>query len=100
VNIYFPESVWCDIEIGGEKTLVGVCYKPPNSTKIQDEALFNYFRQASKEKVLIMGDFNFAELDWGKPESLDDEHPFMTCIGDNYLVQCVNESTRDKNYLI
>ena len=28
----------------------------------------------SKEKLLIMGDFNFADLKWGKPELLDHNH--------------------------
>jgi hypothetical protein len=35
----FPECMWCDIEVCGEKTLVGVCYRPPGSKRIQDEAL-------------------------------------------------------------
>jgi hypothetical protein len=60
----FPECIWCEIEICKEKTLVGVCYRPPDNSKIQDEALFNMIRLVSKEKLLIMGDFNFAELNW------------------------------------
>ena len=47
--------------------------------------LFNYFHQASKEKVLIMGDFNFAGIDWNKPE-LDDLDYFMKCVNDNLLI--------------
>jgi hypothetical protein len=41
----------------------------------------------SKKKILIMGDFNFADLNWRTPESLDDNHLFMRCVNDNFLVQ-------------
>ena len=46
---------------------------------------------------MLMGDFNFSELDWRKPETLDDSYPFLICINDNFLIQHVNEPTRGKN---
>jgi hypothetical protein len=46
-----------------------------------------------------MGDFNFSELDWGKMESIDYSHPFLECIGDNFMSQLVDEPTRGSNYL-
>jgi hypothetical protein len=46
-----------------------------------------------------MGDFNFAELDWGNLEKLDVSHPFVDCLNNNFLFQFVNEPTRGKNYL-
>jgi hypothetical protein len=68
---------------------VGVCYRPPDNKKVQDEALFKMIGLVSKEKLLMMGDFNFADLHWENPESLDDNHLFMKCINDNFLIQCV-----------
>lgn len=94
-----PESLWCNIEIGGEKTLVGVCYRPDGGNKLLDEALYNTLTKASAEKLLIMGDFNFPELHWDKPETLEAAHPFMKCINDNFLIQVVDEPTRGKNVL-
>ena len=41
-----------------------------------------------------MGDFNFSELDWRKPETLADSHRFLKCINDNFLIQHVNKLTR------
>jgi len=99
VDKKFPECIWCNIEISGEKTLVGICYRPPNYTKDQDEALFNMIRLVSKEKVLIIGDFNFADLNWKQPETLDDNHLFMRCVNDNFLFQCVEDCTRGGNVL-
>jgi len=49
---------------------------------------------------MLMGDFNFSELDWRKPETLDDSHPFLRCINDNFLVQHVDEPTRGKIFSI
>lgn len=95
----FPESIWCNIEIGGEKTLVGVCYRPPSNNKICDEAMYELITRASREHVLIMGDFNFPELDWEKSETLDDSHPFIECVNDNFLFQGVIECTRSSNIL-
>src|SRR3989454_12329644 len=46
-----------------------------------------------------MGDFNFPELDWGRPESIEDSHPFIECMSNNFLTQLVDEPTRLKNYL-
>src|SRR5437867_8256962 len=51
------------------------------------------------EVVVIMGDFNFPELDWGRPESINDSHPFIECMSNNFLTQAVDEPTRLKNYL-
>ena len=95
----FPESIWCDIEIGGEKTVVGVCYRPPPNNKICDEAMYELITRASREKVLIMGDFNLPELDWAKSETLDDSHPFIVCVNNNFLFQGVTEGTRSSNIL-
>jgi hypothetical protein len=56
-------------------------------------------RRASKENVVIMGDFNFPELKWNNISNLPDEHPFMTCLHDNFLEQLVSEPTRGSNFL-
>ena len=94
----FPESIWCNIEIGGEKTLIGNCYRPPDSSTMEDAALYNLLCKVSHEKLLIMGDFNFPEFNWTKPETIDHSHQFIKCIDDNFLIQCESK-TRDKNVL-
>ena len=62
----FPESIWCNISYSGVNTLVGVCYRAPNSIQVNDEALYSLIDRVGKEEVVIMGDFNFPELDWGR----------------------------------
>jgi hypothetical protein len=75
-ELNFPESIWCNISCNGEHTLVGVCYRAPNGVQVNDEALYALIGRVSKEEVVILGDFNFPELDWGRPESIGDSHPF------------------------
>ena len=101
LNADILECAWCEIIIGGEKSLVGICYRAPDSTKAQDEALYQMISSVDRESILLMGDFNFPELDWSEPDSkgLDDSHPFMECINDNFLFQCVESNTRAKNML-
>ena len=53
---------------------------------------------ASREKLLIMGDFNFASLNWEKPETLDHSHLFMQCLNDNFLVQCVESVQEERMF--
>ena len=51
-----------------------------------------------KGKVLIMGDFNFAGIDW-RNSYLGESKLFLKCINNNYLIQCVDSSTRGQNVL-
>ena len=90
---------WCDVKIENENTLIGICYRCPSSNKLSDEALFELISKASCDKIMLLGDFNFSELDWKKPETLDDSHSFLKCINDNFLVQHVDEPTRENNIL-
>src|SRR5579872_4714993 len=88
-NAQFPESLFCTIENNGEKTLLGLCYRPPNSTVDNDAGLFNLFEQACKDcnECVIIGDFNFRELKWNNSETLLDDHPLINCINDNFMYQ-------------
>ena len=56
VDVNFLESVQCHIIRNGEKTLVGVCYGPPDSSKVNYDALFSLLNNVSQEKVIIMVD--------------------------------------------
>jgi Endonuclease-reverse transcriptase len=97
----FPESLFCTIESNGEKSLLGICYRPPDSTVDNDSGLFNLFEQACRDcnNCVILGDFNFKELACDKPESLSDDHPFINCMNDNFMHQLVVEPSRNENFL-
>jgi len=95
----FPESIWCIINCNGENTLIGVCYRAPNSAIINDEALYLLLSKVGNQRVVILGDFNFPALKWGANDTLDASHPFIENIGNNFLFQLVDEPTRDQNFL-
>ena len=96
----FPESVWCSINYNSESTLIGVCYRAPDSQIINDNALYQLIDKVSKDNVVvIMGDFNFPQFNWNRIETIDESHPFIECINNNFLAQLVEEPTRGNNYL-
>lgn len=95
----FPESVWCTVISKKEKTLIGVCYRAPDSLNINDDALYLLINRASRDNVVIMGDFNFPELKWDNMNNMIENHPFINCLNDNFLEQIVREPTRAKNFL-
>ena len=47
----FTECVWCELLCETTKPLVGICYRPPDSLKCNDKALFRLINKASKEKT-------------------------------------------------
>jgi hypothetical protein len=98
-EIDFPESLFCNIICEKDKTLVGVCYRPPSSKDANDRALYSLLSKVSKDRLIVMGDFNFPELKWSQPESLSDSHLFLKCLNDNFLEQLVDEPTRGNNIL-
>jgi len=96
----FKESVWCSIKCKSTCITVGVVYRATDSSKTNDESMFLLIDRISDYKnVLIMGDFNYPELDWSDGAMLDLSHPFVDCVTNNFLVQYCNEATRGKNYL-
>ena len=59
----FAESLWCSISCGNESTLLGVCYRAPDSSDVNDANMYNLLNGVGNDRVIVMGDFNFAELD-------------------------------------
>ena len=68
-SVFFPECIWCDVEIENENTLNGICYRCPSSNELSDETLFELISKASFEKIMLIGDLNFSALDWKKSEN-------------------------------
>ena len=63
----FGESCWCYIKIGRDKVLVGVMYRSPNSSQMDNRKIVECIeRMRGVNSVLIMGDFNYPSIDWGR----------------------------------
>ena len=97
----FIEAVWCKLKFSRQDSLlIGVCYRSPRCTKEQNEKLNDLLRKiqlVQARDVMIMGDFNYGEIDWEDevaygPED-SDASKFLEVIQDLYLSQHVHQPT-------
>jgi len=59
----FGDSVWCKMGT----SLIGVCYRSNNSLIVgtdNNAKLCELIKEVSDDNVLVMGDFNFPEINW------------------------------------
>jgi len=98
-NNMFKDSLWCKINCNGQITKLGICYKSPDCSKENEINLYKLLNEIMKDRAIVMGDFNFPEIDWSCEENIDDSHPLVECMHKNFLYQHVNKPTREKNFL-
>lgn len=99
-NDKFKESVWCEIQCGVKKLLIGNCYRPPASDEETDNGLCEVIGKASQETAVIMGDFNY-HIDWETMEGeRTQDKQFMEFVNDSFLQQHVTEITREESKYI
>ncbi len=102
----FQEVVFSEVSLGAEdKLLVGCFYRSGSNTSRNTDLLMELLRKISQMKyshILLMGDFNFPEIDWtswtsGKDENVDTRgYKFLECVRDCYLYQHITEPTRGR----
>jgi hypothetical protein len=66
-NDGFEESVWVIVEVRKKsKLLVGLCYRSPGSEEFNNDKLLKVlqltYRKGEIDRVLILGDFNYPEI--------------------------------------
>ena len=95
-------SVWVDVSIKEkitDKVTVELVYRSPNNTEANDDLLYKGLNNSAKNNVLIMGDFNYPDIDWDTNTSSRHGKRFLDTINDNFLIQNVNIPTRGDNIL-
>ena len=64
----FKESIWCNITLDSRKLLIGLIYRSPLSNTANDDLLLKTLEetivQGDARHVLIIGDFNYPEIDY------------------------------------
>ncbi len=98
----FKESVWVNVKIGNNKKVVlGCVYRSPSSDSENNRELETLLRAMSDESfehMIIVGDFNYPNVDWDTCTATDregsDSDQFMECLNDCFLVQHVDQPTR------
>jgi len=94
----FCDQVWCKVKTRNcTKLLVGVCYRSPTpamSSKDNDMLLCDMLLELKGKSLLLMGDFNFPDVDWSTSHgySLSSQN-FIDAIDDAFLTQQVTEGT-------
>jgi len=68
MNSGFEESLWCTLLKFRIVFLIGLCYRCPSSTSENDNLLLSLLdtvsMQVNVSHVMIMGDFNFPDIDF------------------------------------
>ena len=97
----FEESVWCKIELGQVNLLIGTIYRSPNSDESNNNKLnllLDEINRSNFKHVLIIGDFNYKDIDWEtRTTKLGTESAtskFLDRINLNDWYQHVQQSTR------
>ena len=97
------ESIWSKIFTNKvDYFVVGICYRSPEADDDEINELFNTIRTAcsKNEPNLIMGDFNFPDIDWISLRTATTiSYKFVKLILDCYLKQHVKENTRNNSIL-
>ena len=100
-NIEYQDHVWMVIEPQPRVTiLLGCIYRSPNSSPENNSKLNDIIGEAcaANTKVLVLGDFNYKEINWELGVAVCSEtHPatkFLDCIQEKYLSQHVDKPTR------
>ncbi|KAG6931740.1 hypothetical protein G0U57_001044 [Chelydra serpentina] len=98
-----PESLWIKLRSVSNKgnVVVGVCYRPPDQGDEVDEAFFQQLTEVTRSQALVlMGDFNHPDICWESNTAVHRQsRKFLESVGDNFLVQVLEEPTRGKALL-
>lgn len=99
-NYQYEESVWSSFKsAGGEKILIGCIYRSPNSETANTDCLFELLKSQqlkSFNKVCIVGDFNFPNIDWKGTWNGNKNNIYLENFRDAYLFQKVENCTRHR----
>ena len=94
------ESVWAEVKLTETEILLcGIVYK--SQKEKENDILHDLFMSVSKLKnythLLIMGDFNYPDIDWENWSSNDiTSQKFIETVQDAYLFQHITKPTRHR----
>jgi exonuclease III len=96
------ENIWCELKLKDNDTLLlGCIYRSPTKNNENTDNLCKLLIEAQEKKpshVLIVGDFNYPEIDWENVHTNEPEnhrsHTFIKTFQDLFLYQHTTEHTR------
>ena len=94
------ESLWVKLLDSNKREIyIGVCYRSPTASKEEIDSLFSCITNYSKYSTLIMGDFNYNDIEWEDLDSGREGLEFVNLVNDCFLTQHVKQPTRGANIL-
>ena len=76
-----------------------LCYRSPTASTLEIETMFQQIRQFSRFQVVILGDFNYNDINWDRRDSGNLGKDFLDLVNDCFLWQHVKQPTRGNNIL-
>ncbi|KAM7160392.1 uncharacterized protein RBU57_010555 [Macrochelys suwanniensis] len=102
-NTEKPESLWIKFRSVSNKgdVMVEVCYRPPDQRDEVNEAFFQQLTEVTRSQALVlMGDFNHPDICWESNTAVHRQsRKILASVGDNFLVQVLEEPTRGRALL-
>ena len=95
VDCNFSSHLWCKIG----NLHFGVVYRSPNSTSENNDLLSGLVSLIKDKHVVMVGDFNYPNIDWKARTSSASASSFLDCVNDSSLYQHVDFPTRGRNTL-
>ena len=102
----FEENLFVQIKLNNnDKLLIGIIYRSPSERSIEHNSRLRELLVEASNKglthILIMGDFNYPDIDWVNYNSRGDktdspEYKFVDTVQDCFLFQHINKPTRWK----
>lgn len=102
----FEENLFVQIRLNNnDKLLIGIIYRSPSERSIEHNSKLRELLVEASNKgfthILIMGDFNYPDIDWVNYNSRGDktdspEYKFVDTVQDCFLFQHINKPTRWK----
>ena len=109
VTSQFPEHVWCKIKGNKKDELyAGFSYRIDNVGIFKEDnnqQLRDLLDEMSKNRIMLMGDFNYKNIAWSKSRGMATESAslatklFVDCLQTNFLTQHTLSPTRENNIL-
>ena len=105
-DLNINKTVWCTIQLrNNDKMVVGIVYRSPNSSFENSSKIINLISSLSEyvgySHCLLMGDFNFPNINWAALTSLDGDQSLSACFlsacKDEFLSQRVTKPTRHRH---
>jgi len=92
------ETLWITINPTPNSTLLlATCYRPELPGKDYIERLCSSLDQINDQNVIVVGDFNFRDIDWTDNSAKSESSQiFLNCVDNNFLHQHISTPTRDK----